>query len=301
MRIFVRRGRSALAGLALATGLLHAGTMIRPLLVLLALSSGCATLGANALTKPMRVPIIGSTSLPHREVSWKTADELTLRGWVFEPEGAPRGLVVLVHGKDINRQHFSGEAARFTKRGYQVLAFDQRAHGASEGTRTTFGFHEVDDLKRGIDLLGATRVVLIGESLGAAVALQTAARDSRVVGVVAGASFSDLSTIAAEHRPFFFNDATFAEATKLAESESGFHVADISPARDAANISAPVLLLHGTRDTFIDPAHSKRILANVKNGSVVWLDGVGHIDVLVHAESWDRIERWLNEKIDAST
>ena len=64
----------------------------------------------------------------------------------------------------------------------------------------TFGFHEVDDVKRGIDLLGATRVVLIGESRGAAVALQTAARDSRVVGVVAGASFSDLSTIAAEHR-----------------------------------------------------------------------------------------------------
>lgn len=274
--------------------------MIRIALVLAFVSSACATLGANALTKPLRVPIVGSPSLPHRDVEWTTADGLKLKGWVFDaaPDVPARGLVVLVHGKDINRQHFSGEAVRFTKRGYQVLAFDQRAHGASEGTRTTFGFHEVDDLKRGLDLLGATRVVLIGESLGAAVTLQTAARDSRVVGAVAGASFSDLATIAAEHRPFFFSNDVFREAEKLAEAETGFRVEDISPARDAADIDAPVLLLHGTKDTFIDPAHSKRILANTKRGALVWLEGVGHIDVLIHDEAWRRIERWLDEVVD---
>ncbi|MCU0696883.1 MAG: lysophospholipase [Myxococcaceae bacterium] len=264
-------------------------------LMLLAVS-GCATLGADALTRPMRVPIIGSPGLPHRELSWRTADGLTLRGWVFDPEGTPRGLVVLVHGKDINRQHFAGEAVRFTRRGWQVLAFDQRAHGASEGQRTTFGFHEVDDLKRGLDRLGATRVVLIGESLGAAVSLQTAARDPRVVGCVAGASFSDLETIAAEHRPFFFSDDVFAKARALAETEAGFRIEAISPQRDVATITTPLLLLHGTKDTFIHPDHARRLHASGPSTELIWLDGVGHIDVLVHAEAWNRIERWMDER-----
>jgi pimeloyl-ACP methyl ester carboxylesterase len=265
--------------------------VVSSLVVLLA---GCASLGADALTRPMRVPLIGSTSVPHRDVSWTTADGLTLRGWVFDPPSAPKGLVVLVHGKDINRQHFSGEATRFTRRGWQVLAFDQRGHGASDGQRTTFGFHEVDDLKRGLDLLGAQRVVLIGESLGAAVSLQATARDPRIIGCVAGASFSDLTTIAAEHRPFFFSDDVFAQARALAEHEAGFRIDDISPVRDVATITAPVLLLHGTKDTFIHPDHSRRLHASGPTTTLVWLDGVGHIDVLVHAESWDRIEQWMD-------
>ncbi|MBL8924480.1 MAG: alpha/beta fold hydrolase [Myxococcaceae bacterium] len=267
---------------------------------LVTILSSCATLGAAALTRPMRVPIVGQAPLPHRELEWRTADGLTLRGWLFEPRAdtTPRGLVVLVHGKDINRQHFAGEAARFTSRGYRVLAYDQRAHGRSQGERTTYGFREVDDLKRGLDLLQATRVILIGESLGAAVALQTGARDRRVVGVVAGASFSDLPTIVAEHRPVFFSDDVFAQAVTLAEREAGFELSQISPARDAAAIEAPVLLLHGTKDTFIDPSHSQRILANTRRGALVPLEGVGHIDVLLVRESWARIERWFDEAID---
>lgn len=264
------------------------------------LLGGCATLGADALTRPMRVPIVGRAALPNRELEWKTADGLTLRGWLFEPRAdmAPHGLVVLVHGKDINRQHFAGEAARFTSRGYRVLAYDQRAHGRSQGERTTYGFREVDDLRRGLDLVGSPRVILIGESLGAAVALQTGARDGRVVGVVAGASFSDLPTIVAEHRPFFFSNDVFAQAVEVAEREVGFDLAQISPARDAAAIDAPVLLLHGTKDTFIDPSHSRRILANARRGTLVALEGVGHIDVLVARQSWAHIERWFDEVID---
>lgn len=263
---------------------------------LVVFTPGCASLGANALTSPMRVPIVGRPCTAHREVSWTTADGLTLRGWVFDPEGPPQGLVVLVHGKDINRQHFAGEARRFTRRGWQVLAYDQRAHGASDGARSTFGFHELDDLQRGLDLLGARRVVLIDESRGAAVSIQTAARDPRVIGCVAGASFSDLETIVQEHRPFFFSDDVFARARALAESEAGFRIEAIAPVRGVARVTAPVLILHGTHDTFIHPDHSRRLHAQGPTSELVWLDGVGHIDVLVHATAWNRIERWFDER-----
>lgn len=256
-------------------------------------SSGCATLGANALTVPMRVPVVGAPCEVHRDFAWRTEDGLTLRGWVFDPPGTPSGLVVFLHGKDINRQHFVGHVERFTKRGFQVLAYDQRAHGASQGERTTFGVREIDDLKRAIDRLGATRVILIGESLGAAVALQAAAVEPRVIGVVAGASFSELSRIVDEHRPVFFSRAAFGDAVQLAESHLGTRIDTIAPEAAIARIAAPVLLLHGKQDTFIHPRHAIRLHAAAPKSRLVWLDGVGH--VLVWDKAWTAIETWLDD------
>ena len=72
-----------------------------------------------------------------------------------------------------------------------MIAYDSRAHGDSQGDACTYGFFEKEDLHRVIDTLGPGPVVLIGTSLGAAVALQEAADDRRVSAVVAAETFSD--------------------------------------------------------------------------------------------------------------
>jgi hypothetical protein len=59
--------------------------------------------------------------------------------------------------------------------------------------------------------------VLLGASLGAAVALQEAAEDPRVSAVVAAETFSDLRIVAAERAPFFFTRGIIGKALKLAE------------------------------------------------------------------------------------
>ena len=268
------------------------------------LGSGCSLthLAAGAITHSVRIPVIGEPAEAHEVLSIPTDDGLVLEGWLFAP-ARPRGLVVLVHGKDINRQHLSFAAGRFLRQGYAVLAFDQRGHGRSQGTLTTYGAREVGDLRRAIDvalaspsLFGASSVpvFLVGESLGAAVALQTAAVEPRVRGVVAAASFADLRSVIADRTPCFVDDETRDAALLEAAAEGGFRVDDISVVRAAASITVPVLLVHGSDDTYIPMRHSLRIYEALTSPKrLLRLEGVGHTDVLQHDEAWAEIERFV--------
>lgn len=256
---------------------------------------GCAPskLAANFIVNPIRVPVVGAPGEAHDELAVKTADGLTLRGWVFRAE-APRGLVVLLHGKDINRQHFLPQALHLRALGFTVVALDQRAHGQSEGTSITYGVLEVGDVQRVLDAVPVQPVFVVGESFGAAVALQVAAVEPRIAGVVAAASFADLRTLLNEKTPFFFDEKTKAATLSTAEAQAGFDLDAVSPEKAAARITAPVLLVHGTNDTFIPIQHSLRIFAALTGPKeLVRLDGVSHMDVLLHAEGWKEIERFL--------
>lgn len=269
---------------------------MRFLLVFFTLLSACAPskLAANFLVTPMRIPLVGEPSEPHQVITFTTEDGFVLEGWLFPGEGTPRGLVVLLHGKDINRQHFLGRALHLQRLGFTVLAYDQRGHGRSGGKFITYGVKEVGDLQRALDAVKLEPVYLVGESLGAAVVLQAAAKEPRVKAVVAAASFADLRTLLNEKTPFFFSDATKAEAVAAAEAEAHFDIDDVSPVKAARNITVPALIIHGLDDTFIPIRHSVEIfdaLAGPKQ--LVRLQGVSHMDVLLHDEAWTEIERFL--------
>lgn len=267
--------------------------------------SGCVAgnPAAGMLVRPLRVPVVGEPSLRHEAFTVTTEDGLVLDGWTFSPDGPPRAVLVLVHGKDINRQHFVGAAQRFVAEGFGVVAFDQRAHGRSSGEFVTFGAKEVGDLRLIIDTAQAKwgralPVVVVGESLGAAVALQTAAVDERVRVVVAGASFADLSTVVNDRAPAILGEKGKQEAVRVAEAAARFHVADISPERSARSIRVPTLLLHGSEDSYLPLKHSLRIydaLAGPKK--LVRLEGVDHIGVLLSDQAWDQIDGFIAEAL----
>lgn len=278
-------------------------------LLALALSlTGCVAgnPAAGMLVRPMRVPVVGAPTLAHESFSVTTADGIALDGWAFSPTVTPRAVMVLVHGKDINRQHFVSAAERFVAQGFGVVAYDQRAHGRSTGEFVTFGAKEVGDLELVIDSAlakwgRALPVVVVGESLGAAVVLQAAAVDPRIDVVVAGAAFADLATVVDDHAPAILGEKGKAEAVRVAEAAADFKVADISPERAAAHIVVPTLLLHGTEDSYLPMKHSVRIfqaLAGPKE--LVRLEGVDHIGVLLSTQAWDQIDRFVDASLSSA-
>jgi uncharacterized protein len=252
-----------------------------------------ASWGAGAILHPSRRPLTTPRPPGASEVEIP-GDGARLRGWLFRTRVLRRGTVVYLHGSADNRASGISLAARFLPRGFDVLMYDSRAHGESEGDACTYGFYEKRDLSRAIDVVGAAPVAAIGVSLGAAVALQAAADEPRIAAVVAIASYSDLRTVVRERAPFFASRQDIAAAFALAEQQARFRADEVSPLAAAARIRVPVLLIHGERDVDTPPAHSERVFAALRGPKrLLLLPGAGHDDPL-RGEVWDEITTWLD-------
>jgi alpha-beta hydrolase superfamily lysophospholipase len=253
--------------------------------------------GANALLHPSRRPVTSRPTHPFDAVELDGA-EVKLKGWWFHT-AAPRGTVVFLHGAADNRASSIGIADHFLRRGFDVLAYDSRAHGESGGDACTYGFYEKQDLHDVLDRVDAKPIVLIGVSLGAAVALQEAADDRRVGAIVAISPFSDLRTVARERAPFFASKRNIADAFAIAEAAARFRAADVSPMAAAAHITAPTLLIHGDHDNETPPAHSSRIFAALHGPKrLIMVPGATH-DNVVNAAVWHEIDGWLEVALSA--
>lgn len=249
--------------------------------------------GAGALLFPSRHVNPRKMPAACAERTFATAG-ITLKGWQCQSTIEPRrGTVVYLHGIADNRGSAIGAIERLLPKGFDVVAYDSRAHGTSDGDRCTYGYFEKRDLQRVIDQLGVDHVIVIGHSLGGAVALQAAAVEPRIRAVVAVSSFSDLKTIATE-RAFYFPAWSLAPAFARAERDGNFVVDDVSPVRAAAAISVPVLLVHGAADRNTPPSHSARVFDALPGSKrLITVPNAGHNDVL-RSEVWQEIEGWLS-------
>ncbi len=176
-----------LAGLALATGVARRVAGRRrgrprqwaPVLVLvLAGIHAPLALVAFGVVSCVVVPSIVRVAHPtpalegaERAVDVSTEDGLTLRAtyWPGQP-GAP--AVVLAHGRGDGRDRMLGWARELNARGAHVLAYDGRAHAASDGAVVTFADREPGDVVAAAETLltlsgtPASSLAVMGVSMG---------------------------------------------------------------------------------------------------------------------------------------
>ena len=175
----------------------------------------------------------------------------------------------------------------FFHAGFDVLQFDWRGHGASDGQRVTLGVHEADDLLGALDFLqarGVRRIGLLGFSMGGSVALRVAARDQRVACVAADGPFThgahaieggfrERLGLGLGLRPVVWL------ALRLAEIRlGGLRLADASPLPHAGAISPrPALLIHGADDPYVPPADQIALFEACGEPKALWqVAGAGH-------------------------
>ncbi len=222
-------------------------------------------------------------------------DGVRLYGWRMRPRGPRRATVVYLHGIADNRVSGISAGERLAARGFEVIAYDARANGESGGPACTYGYYEKRDLQRVVAALPKGPLFLLGNSLGAAVALQAAAADPRVTAVIAVESFSDLRTIAMDRVGWMLPSSLVRRAFARAEAEGQFQIDAVSPVQAAARITVPVLVIHGTSDWKTRPDHSRRIYdALAGPRTLLLVDGVGHDHSLTPA-TWRTIDDWMDK------
>lgn len=254
--------------------------------------SAVAGYTAHRLAIPEKPPLAGTPGdigLAYEDVVFRSRDGLTLRGWYLaaQPSESNR-TVILVHGQNNNRGdayiRLIPLAGDLTRKGYNVLAFDLRAHGESEGTYRTFGDLERRDLKGAVDYLvsrgaPAEWVGAIGFSLGAATVLMTAPEEPRIRAVVADSSYADFRELL---------DANLDEHSGLPEFMSPLiilvakaFIGDmdaVKPERVIDDIAPrPLLIVHGTVDDTVPLEHAYRLAAAHPPAELWILEGVNHV------------------------
>ena len=275
---------------------------MRRLLLLLALVTGCNApeWGANALVHPARR---GSHGIPDGSESFEVdvGGGITLKGWWAKGLIPRRGLVLWLHGVGDNKDSAEGLIERWTKKGFDVAAYDSRAHGSSGGQTCTYGFYEKGDVSRVLDVLGKAgastdRTILVGFSMGAAVALQAVeAGEPRAIAVAALAPFADLRSAASHAAPFWMTRRSIDAAIARADQLGQFAVDQVAPAAGQAQIHVPMLLVHGTNDQKIGAADSQAIFgAGGPSRKLVLVDGANHDNLLDHAEAWAALDQFLD-------
>ncbi len=227
--------------------------------------------------------------LKFEDGSVTTEDGLRLSYWAIEPQDCDHrnGYVIYLHGITDSKSSGLNYAKELIEFCQKVFLLDMRSHGESDGKYCTYGYYEKRDVSKLIDKIRdddpEAVISLLGVSMGAAIALQTAAADDRVSRVIAVAPFYDLFSIALDHqvkkigiRSRILLRLVLHQAERMAR----FKADEVSPALDIGKIQVPVLIVHGEEDKTVKKEYSK-ILQGLNHGAqLLAIPGAGHIDVL---------------------
>ncbi len=133
------------------------------------------------------IPPYATNALPSfKSVSFRSTDgQLTLRGWLIDADkGKARGTIIMVHDQGGNRLPFGLDTTpllkHLSKQGFNVLTFDLRHSGESDGNMSSFGYAEAQDLEAAIQWtlahVSSSPLILYGFGTGVPTLLRTLTR-----------------------------------------------------------------------------------------------------------------------------
>jgi fermentation-respiration switch protein FrsA (DUF1100 family) len=231
------------------------------MLLAIAASTGCAFMGDYSPTaglerrgifQPAKYPAGDwqPTAVLVQDANFTAADGTRLHGWyVRHPQ--PVGHALLLHGNAGNVTLLADTLRTLNRRhNLAVLALDYRGFGKSEGVPSEQGvYQDARAARRWLaeqNGIAEQDVVLMGVSLGGAVAVDLAASDG-CRGLVLASTFTSLPDVARHHQPWL--------PAKLALTTRFDSLTKIKDYR------GPLLLSHGDADDVVPYKHGLELYA----------------------------------------
>jgi pimeloyl-ACP methyl ester carboxylesterase len=227
----------------------------------------------------------GDLGWSYEPVALKTRDGLTLAGWYVPRARGPaeQRAVIVLHGYPYDKGNTLG-VTPFLHEEFDLLLFDFRYFGASEGAFTTVGHRERLDVLAAVEYLrdrGVRSIGVWGFSMGASAALLALPETDSIGALVVDSPYVHLSTMVMDYYRFLpLADRFLALCTGfLARALAGVWPGEVSPGEAARGSRVPMLAIHGAADGTI-PAHHFAQLREILDGNPAaefWLvDGADH-------------------------
>ncbi|MDB4408979.1 alpha/beta fold hydrolase [Akkermansiaceae bacterium] len=227
----------------------------------------------------------------HEEVTFKSKDGTKLHGWFIQNHGDERkGTVVYSHGNAGAIGHHLSFITWASSAGYQILMYDYRGFGKSEGSVERKGI--IEDVNAAIQYaksrkdVDSKKMFSFGHSLGGAKSITALGgeKGESVAGVISFAGFSSYQKIA---RRMAGEIALNLVTDELSPRD---YVVKISP--------TPLLIVHGDQDGVVPVEHGRELFEKAKEPkSLIEVKGGSHNGALHlrDRETIKKILKWMNE------
>ncbi|GIP32856.1 alpha/beta hydrolase [Paenibacillus sp. J2TS4] len=264
------------------------------LIVIVIICIGIAGYVGWNLTHPEKKPLTDSPAnygLSYEEIQFPSkTGEVQLKGWFLPTTQAePKMTILFAHGYSVNRLQDNVPALLLARSlneaGYPVVLFDFRNSGESEGSVTSVGQLEKDDLLGAVDWVKSNhpgRIGVVGFSMGASAAIMAAAEEEAIAGVVADSPFNHLTEYLKENLSIW-SDLPHFPFTKLIllllPRITGLDPdqVDVVSATDRV-YPRPILFIHSTDDDKTPCIHSEKMWEKHPDRFELWKPaGGGHV------------------------
>jgi len=252
----------------------------------------------RTIRQPTDPPPVGCEEI------WFDSQGLRLRGWILKGEPERAG-VVIVHGLGDSLESYLAIGDTLKRRGHNVLLFDLRGHGASEGRYTTLGGLEREDVRAAMEQarqrdLADNGIVLFGFSMGAVAALRAAADRDDVRAVVVETPFDTYRDSVAHHAWLLYKLPAWFPVIPLAiaaaEWRAGFDADDVDAVDAARRIRAPLLAIADGGDPRMPESVVRRVFDAHPGPKSFWVaPGAQHVGAVLHPEYWPRVLAFLED------
>jgi len=212
------------------------------------------------------------------EWSVTTRDGTTLPVWTIDGDAA-EGTVIFIHGWGQSRISMLQRLGAYRPHARMIVLYDLRGHGAADGI-SRLSVDEADDLRDVVDRLDDPGpVTLVGWSMGAIIAFDAAARRSpvpeRIIAYGVYETFRQSFDGRVRRR-----DLPTWPFTALAMSWFRLRGLRHRPTSSLLDeITCPVHLLHGRRDTIAPIADAHRLAERRSNVTVHEFAAAQHLDM----------------------